>query len=41
MVLASIIFGSGHLVGGLGIYLHNLTMVYLGLGVMNGIGMGL
>ena len=34
-------FGGGFMLGGLGVYLHSLPMLYLGYGVLGGLGIGL
>jgi MFS family permease len=39
--VAAACWGGGFLIGGLGIYLHELTLVYLGYGVIGGCGLGL
>ena len=39
--VAAACWGGGYLVGGLGIYLHELWLVYLGYGVIGGCGLGL
>ncbi len=41
MFYAAICFGSGFLVAALGVALHQLLLVYLGYGVLGGIGLGL
>jgi MFS family permease len=41
MFYAAICFGLGFYIGGLGIHLHSLWLVYLGYGVVGGIGLGL
>lgn len=41
MSLAAVCFGGGFIVGAIGIYLHQLWIVYLGYGVIGGIGLGL
>jgi len=41
MFFAAIFFSSGFLLSSLGIYLHELWMLYLGSGVLGGIGLGL
>ncbi len=41
MFFAAICFSSGFLLSALGIYLHQLWMLYLGSGVLGGIGLGL
>jgi MFS family permease len=41
MFYAACCFGSGFLVGALGIHLHQLWLVYVGYGVLGGIGLGL
>jgi len=41
MMMAAVFFGGGHLVAALGVHYHNLYALYLGLGVLSGIGMGL
>jgi MFS family permease len=41
MVAAACCFGGGFIVGALGIHLHQLWIVYLGYGVLGGIGLGL
>ena len=38
---AACLWGGGFVVGGLGLYLHQLWLVYLGYGVMGGCGLGL
>ena len=40
-VVAALCWGGGYLVGGLGIELHQLWLVYLGYGVIGGCGLGL
>jgi MFS family permease len=40
-VVAACLWGGGYLVGGLGIVLHELWLVYLGYGVIGGCGLGL
>jgi MFS family permease len=40
-VVAAFCWGGGYLIGGLGIYLHELWLVYLGYGVIGGCGLGL
>ena len=40
-VVAALCWGGGYLVGGLGIWLHELWLVYLGYGVIGGCGLGL
>ncbi|HMB72074.1 MAG TPA: OFA family MFS transporter [Gammaproteobacteria bacterium] len=40
-VVAAACWGGGYLVGGLGIWLHELWLVYLGYGVIGGCGLGL
>ncbi len=39
--IAAVCWGGGFLIGGLGIYLHQLWLLYLGYGVIGGIGLGL
>jgi MFS family permease len=39
--VAALCWGSGFLIGSVGIYLHQLWLVYLGYGVIGGIGLGL
>jgi MFS family permease len=39
--VAALCWGGGYLIGGLGISLHNLWLVYLGYGVIGGCGLGL
>ena len=39
--IAAICWGGGFLIGGLGIWLHQLWLLYLGYGVIGGIGLGL
>ena len=39
--VAAACWGGGYLIGGLGIYLHELWLVYLGYGVIGGCGLGL
>ena len=39
-VLAAILWGGGFIVGGVGIYLHELWVVYLGYGFLGGCGLG-
>ena len=41
MFTAACCFGGGFIVSALGVYAHNLWMVYLGYGVIGGIGLGL
>ena len=41
MCVAACCFGSGFLLSALGVYLHELVLVYLGYGVLGGIGLGL
>ena len=41
MFVAACCFGGGFLVGALGVQLHNLWIVYLGYGVLGGIGLGI
>jgi MFS family permease len=41
MVTAGLCFGGGFLVSAAGVYIHNLWVVYLGYGVLGGIGLGL
>ncbi len=41
MFASAAFFGSGFLVAALGVHLHNLIIVYLGYGVIGGIGLGL
>lgn len=41
MALAACCFGGGFLVSALGVYLHQLWIIYLGYGVIGGIGLGL
>ncbi len=41
LITSSFLFGGGFLVGSAGIYLHSLVLLYLGFGVMSGIGCGL
>jgi MFS family permease len=41
MFVAALCFGSGFLVAALGVHLHNLWIVYLGYGVIGGIGLGI
>jgi len=40
-VVAALCWGGGYLVGGLGIWMHQLWLVYLGYGVIGGCGLGL
>jgi MFS family permease len=40
-VVAAMCWGGGYVIGGLGIYLHELWIVYLGYGVIGGCGLGL
>jgi len=40
-VVAAVCWGSGFLLGALGIYLHQLWLVYLGYGFIGGIGLGI
>jgi MFS family permease len=40
-VVAAACWGGGYLIGGLGIYLHELWLVYLGYGAIGGCGLGL
>lgn len=41
MTLAACCFGGGFLISALGVYLHQLWIIYLGYGVIGGIGLGL
>lgn len=41
MVAAACCFGGGFIVSALGVYLHQLWIIYLGYGVLGGIGLGL
>jgi len=41
MFTSAVCFGSGFLVAALGVYLHSIWIVYLGHGVLGGIGLGL
>jgi MFS family permease len=41
MFAAALCFGGGFVVGALGVYAHNIWIVYLGYGVIGGIGLGL
>ena len=41
MFVAACCFGSGFIVSALGVYWHELTLLYLGYGVLGGIGLGL
>ena len=41
MVTAALCFGGGFLISALGVYLHELWIVYLGYGVIGGCGLGL
>ena len=41
MVLASICFGGGFMIGALGVHLHQLWLLYLGYGVVGGFGLGI
>jgi MFS family permease len=41
MFTAGLCWGGGFLVAALGVYMHNLWMIYLGYGVIGGIGLGL
>jgi MFS family permease len=41
MFTAGLCFGGGFLVSAVGVYLHNLWVIYLGYGVLGGIGLGL
>ena len=41
MFTAGVCFGGGFLVSAAGVYMHNLWVVYLGYGVLGGIGLGL
>lgn len=40
-VIAGLCFGGGLLIGSIGIATHNLTLLYLGYGVLGGTGVGL
>jgi MFS family permease len=40
-VVAALCWGGGYVVGGIGIFLHELWLVYLGYGVIGGCGLGL
>ena len=41
MFVAACCFGSGFLISALGVYLHEIALIYLGYGVIGGIGLGL
>ncbi len=41
MFAAALCFGGGFIIGAIGVYLHNIWVVYLGYGVIGGIGLGL
>jgi MFS family permease len=41
MFVAACCFGGGFVVGALGVHLHNIWVVYLGYGVLGGIGLGI
>ena len=41
MVAAAVCFGGGFLVSAVGIHFHQLWLLYLGYGVLGGIGLGL
>jgi MFS family permease len=41
MFTAALCFGSGFIVSAIGVYLHNIWIVYLGYGAIGGIGLGL
>jgi MFS family permease len=41
MFTAALCFGSGFVVSAIGVYLHNIWVVYLGYGVIGGVGLGL
>jgi MFS family permease len=41
MFTAALCFGSGFIVSAVGVYLHNIWIVYLGYGVIGGVGLGL
>jgi MFS family permease len=41
MFVAACCFGGGFVVGALGVHLHNIWIVYLGYGVLGGIGLGI
>src|SRR5437588_2827012 len=41
MFTAALCFGSGFIVSAIGVYLHNIWIVYFGYGVLGGIGLGL
>ena len=41
MMAAALCFGGGFLIGALGMHLHSLVLLYLGYGVLGGIGLGL
>ncbi len=41
MFTAALCFGSGFIVSAIGVYLHNIWIVYLGYGVIGGFGLGL
>src|SRR5579864_6859564 len=41
MFTAALCFGAGFIVSAIGVYLHNIWIVYLGYGVIGGIGLGL
>ncbi len=40
-LLSAATFGGGFMLGGLGVYIHNLPLLYLGYGVLGGLGIGL
>jgi MFS family permease len=41
MFVAACCFGGGFVVGALGVHLHNIWIVYLGYGVLGGVGLGI
>jgi hypothetical protein len=40
-LLSALSFGGGFMIGGLGVYIHSLPMLYLGYGVLGGLGIAL
>ena len=41
MAVAGLCFGGGLMIGGLGVYIHSLLLLYLGYGVLAGCGIGI
>src|SRR5690606_19955906 len=40
-IVAALCWGGGHMIGGAGIHMHQLWLLYLGYGVIGGCGLGL